>query len=84
MSNHTSFTVADLDMIIPFFRAVLGFGLTSRGPRDGAVMSRMTGIVGVDVTITHLRGSGHNHRADPIRAPDRSRSGDPANVRDGS
>jgi len=57
--NHTSFTVADLDMVIPFFRDALGFALVSRGPRDGAVMSRMTGIQGVDVTIAHLRGPGH-------------------------
>lgn len=57
--NHTSFTVGDLDAVIPFFRDVLGFELRSRGPRDGALMSRMTGIEGVEVTIAHLRGPGH-------------------------
>ena len=36
--NHTAFTVSDLDEVIPFFRDLLGFELTSRAPRDGRLI----------------------------------------------
>lgn len=57
--NHTSFTVADLDSVIAFLTTGLGFKLTSRGPRDPGLLSRMTGIPDVDVEIAFLDGPGH-------------------------
>lgn len=57
--NHTSVTVSDLDRMIAFFVGGLGFELQSRGPRDPAVMARMTGIAGVGVEIAFVAGPGH-------------------------
>lgn len=54
--NHTSFTVSDLDRVIAFFVDGLGFELQSRGPRDPALMARMTGIAGPAVEIAFLLG----------------------------
>jgi catechol 2,3-dioxygenase-like lactoylglutathione lyase family enzyme len=56
--NHTSFTVRDLDRVIGFFTAGLGFELQSRGPRDPALMARMTGLTGPAVEIAFLVGPG--------------------------
>ncbi|MFP6690913.1 MAG: VOC family protein, partial [Alphaproteobacteria bacterium] len=33
-TNHTSFTVSDLDRSLAYFCDVLGFGLLNRSPRD--------------------------------------------------
>jgi catechol 2,3-dioxygenase-like lactoylglutathione lyase family enzyme len=57
--NHTSFTVSDLDRSIAFFRDLLGFELKSRGPRNGKLIERLTGIEGVSITIAFLAGPGH-------------------------
>lgn len=57
--NHTAFTVSDLDQVIPFFRDLLGFELTSRAPRDGRLISRMTAIEGVEIEIAYVNGPGH-------------------------
>ena len=58
-TNHTSFTVSSLDRSIGFFRDCLGFELISRGPRDPALVSQITGVPGADVEIAYLRGPGH-------------------------
>ena len=57
--NHTAFTVSDLDTVIPFFRDLLGFELTSRAPRDGRLIGRMTAIDGVEIEIAYVNGPGH-------------------------
>jgi catechol 2,3-dioxygenase-like lactoylglutathione lyase family enzyme len=57
--NHTAFTVSDLDEVIPFFRDLLGFELTSRAPRDGRLIGRMTAIEGVEIEIAYVNGPGH-------------------------
>jgi catechol 2,3-dioxygenase-like lactoylglutathione lyase family enzyme len=64
--NHTSFTVRDLDRVIGFFVAGLGFELQSRGPRDPALMRRMTGLDGVAVEIAFVVGPG-GQRVELIR-----------------
>lgn len=38
-TNHTSFTVRDMDRVIALFRDGLGFDPLSRAPRDPAMMS---------------------------------------------
>jgi predicted enzyme related to lactoylglutathione lyase len=43
-TNHTSFTVSDLDRTIAFFRDAMGFEVTSKAPRDPAVVSKIIGI----------------------------------------
>lgn len=57
--NHTAFTVSALDEMIPFFRDLLGFELTSRAPRDGRLIGRMTAIEGVEIEIAYVVGPGH-------------------------
>ena len=67
--NHTAFTVSDLDLVIPFFRDLLGFELTSRAPRDGRLIARMTAIDGVDIEIAYVNGPGHRIELIEYKAP---------------
>jgi len=59
-TNHTSFTVSDLDRSIAFFRDALGFEVTSKAPRNPDVVSRITGIPGTEMLIAFVRGPGHS------------------------
>jgi catechol 2,3-dioxygenase-like lactoylglutathione lyase family enzyme len=67
--NHTAFTVSDLDRIIPFFCDLLGFELTSRAPRDGRLIGRMTAIEGVEIEIAYVKGTGHRIELIQYKAP---------------
>jgi catechol 2,3-dioxygenase-like lactoylglutathione lyase family enzyme len=67
--NHTAFTVSDLDAVIPFFRDLLGFELTSRAPRDGRLIARMTAIAGVEIEIAYVNGPGHRIELIQYKAP---------------
>ncbi len=58
-TNHTSFTVANLDRSIAFFRDALGFEVTSKGPRDPKVIQQVTGVDGADLMIAFVQGPGH-------------------------
>ncbi len=58
-TNHTSFTVANLDRSIALFRDGLGFELTSRAERDPASIQTITGVVGAEVEIAYLRRPDH-------------------------
>lgn len=57
--NHTGVIVTDLDRAIGFFRDLLGFEVLSRGPRDPALIGRMTGLSAPEVEIAYLQGPGH-------------------------
>lgn len=59
-TNHTSFTVSNLDRSIAFFRDVLGFEVTSKAPRNPDVVSKITGVEGADMIIAFVRGPGHS------------------------
>jgi catechol 2,3-dioxygenase-like lactoylglutathione lyase family enzyme len=59
-TNHTSFTVSDLDRTVAFFRDALGFEVTSKAPRDPGAIERITGVEGGDVVIAYVRGPGHS------------------------
>ncbi len=56
--HHTSFTVREINAVLPFFIQGLGFDLVSIGPRDGNIMERLTGVLGVVVTEAYLQGPG--------------------------
>jgi len=58
-TNHTSFTVSDLDRSVALWRDVIGLELVSLGPRDPALIERVVGVEGADVMIALLRGHGH-------------------------
>ena len=51
-TNHTSFTVRDIDRAVALFRDGLGFELQSKAPRDPVAIQAITGVAGGDVTIT--------------------------------
>ena len=68
-TNHTSFTVSDLDSTIGFFRDCLGFEVTSKAPRDPALVSRITGVEGADMMIAFLKAPGHTLELIEYRAP---------------
>lgn len=59
-TNHTSFTVSDLDRTVAFFRDALGFEVTSKAPRDPAIVSKVTGIAGTEMMIAYVRGADHS------------------------
>jgi len=69
-TNHTSFTVTNLDRTIGFFRDALGFEVTSRAPRDKDAIQSITGVVDSDVVIAFVRGPGHSIELIEYLAPD--------------
>jgi catechol 2,3-dioxygenase-like lactoylglutathione lyase family enzyme len=68
-TNHTSFTVSDLDRSVAFFRDALGFEVTSRAPRDPKLIQSITGIEGADLEIAYVRGPGHSLELIEYQAP---------------
>ena len=73
-TNHTSFTVSNLDRALAFFRDALGFEVTSKAPRDPAAIERITGVAGSEVMIAYVRGPGHSIELIEYLAPsDRGR-----------
>ncbi len=59
-TNHTSFTVSDLDRSLAFFRDGLGFEVTSRAPRDPSLIQAITGVEGAELDIAYVRGPRHS------------------------
>ena len=68
-TNHTSFTVSDLDRTIGFMRDCLGFEVISKAPRDPALVSRVTGVEGAEMMIAFLKAPGHTLELIEYRAP---------------
>jgi catechol 2,3-dioxygenase-like lactoylglutathione lyase family enzyme len=58
-TNHTSFTVSNLDRTVAFFTEALGFELISRAPRDSAIIERITGVKGAQLDVAYVQGPGH-------------------------
>ena len=58
-TNHTSFTVSDLDRSIAFFSEVLGFEMVNRAQRDPKLISSITGVSGADIEVAYIQGPGH-------------------------
>lgn len=58
-TNHTSFTVSDLDRTIAFFTEALGFEMLNRAPRDPKLVASITGIAGADIEVAYIQGPGH-------------------------
>jgi catechol 2,3-dioxygenase-like lactoylglutathione lyase family enzyme len=69
-TNHTGFTVSNLDRSISFFRDVLGFAVISKAPRDPEAISRITGVAGARVMIAYLQGPGHKIELIEYLAPE--------------
>ncbi len=69
-TNHTSFTVSDLDRSLEFFRDCLGFQVLSRAERDPELAARVTGIAGASIVVAYVRGPGHNLELIQYLAPE--------------
>ncbi|MSQ53283.1 MAG: bleomycin resistance protein [Betaproteobacteria bacterium] len=59
-TNHTSFTVSNLDRSIAFFRDCLSFEVTSKAARDAGLTELVTAIPGAAITVAYVRGPGHS------------------------
>ena len=68
-TNHTSFTVRNLEETLPFFTDVLGFEVTSRDTRDPEVIEAITGVRGAEVEIAYLRVRDHTLELIEYKAP---------------
>ena len=68
-TNHTSFTVSNVDRTVAFLRECLGFELVSKAPRDPKLVSRITGVEGADMMIAYLKAPGHTLELIEYRAP---------------
>lgn len=69
-TNHTSFTVSDLERTLAFFRDALGFKVTSKAPRSRTAIERITGVHGSDVVVAYVRGPGHSLELIQYLAPE--------------
>jgi catechol 2,3-dioxygenase-like lactoylglutathione lyase family enzyme len=56
--DHTSFTVADVERAVAFWRDVMGFAVTDLSPREGAWLGAVVGVRGTRCRIAHLYGHG--------------------------
>ena len=70
-TNHTSFTVSDLDRSLSFFRDILGFEVTSKAPRDPQAIQHITGVEDAEVMIAYVRAPGHSVELIQYLRPDR-------------
>jgi len=70
-TNHTSFTVSDLDWSLSFFRDILGFEVTSKAPRDPRAIQHITGVEEAEVLIAYVRAPGHSVELIQYLRPDR-------------
>jgi catechol 2,3-dioxygenase-like lactoylglutathione lyase family enzyme len=68
-TNHTSFTVSNLERSIGFLRDCLGFEVLSKAPRDAALVSRVTGVAGAQMMVAFLKAPGHTIELIEYRAP---------------
>ena len=62
-TNHTSFTVSDLDRSLAFFRDALGFEVTSKGPRSPSLIQAITGMCAAPVTVSSSSSTSNLKRA---------------------
>jgi len=58
-TNHTSFTVSDLDRSIAFYRDILGFELISLASREPSFAAKVTGIPGAHLKVAYVQAPGH-------------------------
>lgn len=56
--DHTSFTVADIDRAVAFWRDAMGFDLADLSIREGEWLGAVVGVPGARCRIAHLHGHG--------------------------
>jgi catechol 2,3-dioxygenase-like lactoylglutathione lyase family enzyme len=68
-TNHTSFTVSDLERTLGLFRDGLGFEVMSKAPRDPKLSAQITGVAGAELLIAFVRAPGHVIELIEYKAP---------------
>ena len=58
-TNHTSFTVSDLDRSVDFYVSVLGFELLNRSARDRSFTEKVVGVPGAQIEVAYVQAPGH-------------------------
>jgi glyoxylase I family protein len=58
-TDHTGFTVANIDRSLAFWQDALGFELSHRAHHTGDLASEVTGVPGAEISIAVLKGHGH-------------------------
>src|SRR4029077_16255784 len=58
-TDHTGFTVANIERSLVFWRNALGFELSHRAHHKGDLASEVTGVPGAEISIAVLKGYGH-------------------------
>jgi catechol 2,3-dioxygenase-like lactoylglutathione lyase family enzyme len=56
--DHTSFTVADIERAVAFWRDVMGFAVADLSLREGDWLGAVVGVPGARCRIAHLHGHG--------------------------
>jgi catechol 2,3-dioxygenase-like lactoylglutathione lyase family enzyme len=56
--DHTSFTVADVERAVAFWRDVMGFAVADLSLREGDWLGAVVGVPGARCRIAHLHGHG--------------------------
>src|ERR1700736_1809771 len=74
-TDHTGFTVANIERSLVFWRDVLGFKLSHRAHHTGDLASEVTGAPGAEISIAVLKPPGHRIELLEYHAPpDRKRA----------
>jgi catechol 2,3-dioxygenase-like lactoylglutathione lyase family enzyme len=68
-TDHTGFTVSNLERSVAFWQNVLGFELSHRTHHTGDLASEVTGVPGADISIAVLKAPGHKIELLEYRAP---------------
>jgi catechol 2,3-dioxygenase-like lactoylglutathione lyase family enzyme len=73
-TDHTGFTVANIERSLVFWQDVLGFKLSHRAHHTGDLASEVTGVPGAEISIAVLKSPGHRiELLDYHAPPDRKR-----------
>lgn len=73
-TDHTGFTVADIERSLAFWQDVLGFELSHRAHHTGDLASEVTGVAGAEISIAVLKAPGHRiELLEYLAPPDRTR-----------
>jgi glyoxylase I family protein len=74
-TDHTGFTVANIERSLMFWQDVLGFELSHRAHHTGDLASEVTGVPGAEISIAVLKSPGHRIELLEYHAPpDRKRA----------
>ena len=74
-TDHTGFTVSNIERSLAFWRDILGFELSHRAHHTGDLASEVTGVPGAEISIAVLKAPGHRIELLEYHAPaDRKRA----------